>query len=326
MTKKTGGYRASMYAELQKFGRSPSDVRQLALTEPLPAEFEPIQETGLDLSVSEDKALCAIQILLAGTEYKGNIPGDERISSEYKWSGLLPKVKFTPSEYLEAYGLKKGPQGTYSRAQRDEAMEALRSLTKTRRIIYKRTRWEKNKKVYDVIIVHRPLIELIEDYRGLEEGQVIALERDQNISERQTMLAIQASPLLMDGIENFYLIKPPTLHRDLEEAVAKKRGSRARVPPAYTRLLSWLLTKRFSQQKIHKDRLVTRLRLETYRAQRKIKKAYKQIDEALELALELGYLLSYEEDCFGTLTLVLNPEKCSRIKHREEQEEEDGDD
>ncbi len=156
-------YPGSMYAELQKFGKTERQARQLTLTEELQqAGSEGVEITGLDLDGSQDKALSAIQLLLARTKYEGNLPGVYVSSPEYHWEGILPGLEFTVPEFLEAYGLEKNDKGAFPGRQRELALDALRSLCQPRRIVYKKPRWEKGKRLYDVVVVHKPLIELIE--------------------------------------------------------------------------------------------------------------------------------------------------------------------
>ena len=58
-----------------------------------------IEVTGLDLTESEDRTLSAIQKLLSKTDYKGNRPGKEIYSENYKWKGTLPVISMTYFEY-----------------------------------------------------------------------------------------------------------------------------------------------------------------------------------------------------------------------------------
>jgi len=321
-------YPGTMYAELQKFGKTDRQLRQLTLFEISPQHDEagPVEISGLDLDNSQDKALSAVQLLLSRTDYKGNLPGVYVNSPDYRWEGILPGLEFTVPEYLEAYGLEKNERGAFPARQRELALKALKSLCLPRRVVYKKPRWEKGRKLYDVIVVYKPLIEMLEGYFGLEEAEAAAVEQGENPPGRLSVIGLRPSPLLMDGLANFYLLKPARLHKELEALAAQKRGTKARVPRALSLFVQWLLTKNHAEEKVSRDTLVVKLRLESYRAQRKLRKAYDQIDEALEYALELEYLLSYEEDDFGVFTLRLNPERCSRVKLGEpeqpEQEEE----
>lgn len=320
-------YRAGMYAERQKFGPIKKQLRQLALTEQVPQrQIDEWVIKGLDLTIEQDKALSAIQAMLSRTDYQGNIPGLYQSSSDYKWKGLIPRLAFTPVEYLETYGLKPSPSGQYPVRQRKKAFEALEALAETRRLIYKRTKYVKGQKRYDLIVVHKPLISLIEGYENLTEAEVSAVETGKQGQERATRLVIEIGPLLLDSVDKFYLLKPTTLHQEIEDLLAEKRGKRARIPRAISLFVQWLLTKNWYEVKVSRENLVDILRLEKYREQRKIKTAYDQIDESLETAEELGYLLSYTEDVFGVLTLELNPMKCSRVVVPEEQQEDLEDD
>ena len=93
---------------------------------------------GLDLTESQDRALHAIQKLLAETNYKGDgqIPLD---SAEFKiYGSYLPYLSRSWSDYYQAYGLKPSGDGRYHGAQVKQAREALESLTEMRWMRYKK--------------------------------------------------------------------------------------------------------------------------------------------------------------------------------------------
>jgi hypothetical protein len=311
-------YRAGMHTELQKFGRA-DQVRQLMLGEDLETEAG-VEVYGLDLSNSEDKALSAIQILLDKTNYAGNLPGDSVQMTGWKYDGFLPKLSMTFSEYYEAYGLtKRGDQ--YQGKQATEALQALRSLAQARRICYRRQRREvsgkRSKLVYDVIRVTKPLISFAEGLYGLDKEEADKAVSGQDLPlTRKTKLVIEISPLLVDQIDSFYLLKPYALYKEIQALLPGKRPSRA--TPLF---IEWLLTLDLGQINIQKRTLAKKLRLDYLIEQRKPSLLDSKIQEALQTAKQLGYLLDYSEAASGLLTLVLNPDRCKRIKHKTDQEE-----
>jgi len=311
-------FRGSMYAELQKFKNVDHD-RQLILGEDL---LEDQTETsGLDLTVSEDMALHAIQVLLDKTDYKGNIPGEMRQITADKWDGYLPRLSISYADYYEAYGLQKNKHKRYHGARSEDALQALKSLAQTRRIAYKRRRWTGNGKsrrmVYDVIRVTRPLISFIEGFKDLEEQEADQVIAGQDLPDkRQTKLVIDISPLLVDQIETFYLLKPVTLHEEIRQLLGSRRTSRA-----VSLFIEWLLTKNFQEVKVSKKVLAERLRLDYLIKQRHQDKLEIRLQEALQTAKELRYLLDYKEEASGLLVLTLNPERCKRIGKAQSGEE-----
>lgn len=222
---RTEQYRASMYSELQKFSNR-QKAKQLLLSERVDKEEaeKQAQLTGLDFTLSQSKALSAIQLLLDRTGYKGNMPGDTIIRRATGKETFLPALSFTPSEYLEAYGLRRADSGSFSRHQRDEAMEALYSLTETRSIIYKRAYWTKGKKRYEIIREIAPLIKIV-DYADIAEDKLLEMEEGK-ASDRVSKIVIMPAPHLVEDIESFFLLKPPGLHQEIEELIANKRGGR----------------------------------------------------------------------------------------------------
>ena len=73
---------------------------------------------------------------------------------------------------------------------------------------------------------------------------------------------------------------------------------------------------------IAKDKLAKVLRLDYLIEQRKRTLVDKRLQEAIQTALELEYLLDYQEDAFGTLHFTLNPDRMGRPPKWELKEEE----
>jgi len=311
-------YKVSVRSELQKLGQAKDKARQLILSES-PAEPADIEILGLDLTVSEDKALSALQILLHRTGYQGNLQAEEVDSLAYKGHYKLPRLQFTPSEYFEAYGLRQYGSGYYGK-QRKEAEEALKSLAeKPRLIIYKRASWHGNgkgrKKLYDVIRHRGPIIQLLEGYKNLEEQEAARLEAGEELPGRVTRLAVQFGPLIVDDIETFFLLKPATLHREIEKHLGAKRISRS-----VSLFIQWLLTMNLRTVTVAREDLARKLRLNNFIEQRKPSQLKLQLQECFETAKALEYLLEYTEDDFGMLTFRLNPERCKRLGQKEDKE------
>ncbi len=307
-------FKANMRTELQKFGYK-QEARQLLLGEDSDLEDpeKKMEIYGLDLSVSEDKALHAVQKLLDKTNYKGNIPGEERQITAYKWQGYLPRLSITYSDYYEAYGLKPAGDGKYHGAQAQDALSALRSLSKARKIFYKKDKWtgsgKNRRELSDIIRVTAPLITILEGFKDLEADEAETVLSGGDLPQkRQTRLLIEASPLLVDEIDTFFLMKPSALHDEIQEIYPGKRISRT-----VSLFIEWLLTKNKKNYQASKATLTRTLRLDSLAKQRKTSLLNKKIQEALEVALELHYLLAYEETSTGLIKLTLNPERCKRI-------------
>ena len=305
-------YKGSMQLELQKFGDI-TGARQMLMSEALGGELaqdEPIEVTGLDLSETEDRALSAIQILHARTGYQGNRPGELQASPEWGWPGTWHRMAITYSAYFEAYGLSQ-IDGRYQGVQRDQAIEALKSLSRTRRIIYKRQRWEgqgkKRKPVFDVIVATKPLINIVEGYKGLEQEEAAQVEAGQTLHHRNTTLVIDIGPLLVVGLDDYFLLKPTTLHQEIRALL----GSRP-VARAVSLFIEWLLTKNLPQTSISRDKLARKLRLDYLIQERKQSRIQERLLEAIQTAQELGYLLKWEEDAFGIYHFTLNPDRMGR--------------
>jgi hypothetical protein len=312
-------YRAGMNLELQKFTPQ-EDIRQLILGED-PETDKSLEIYGLDLTVSEEKALSAIQILLDRTNYEGNLPGDIVQSSSWKYEGYLPKLSMTFTEYYEAYGLAK-IRGQYQGRQATEALQALHNLAESRSVCYRRQRRDgkgkKSRLVYDVVRVTKPLISFMEGYYDLEEAEADQIIAGQSLPlKRKTKLVIEVSPLLVDQIDSFYLLKPTALYKEIQALQEGKRPSTINIS-----FINWLLTKNFQIVRINKKSLIERLPpLKKLKERRRTTELEERIQEALQMAKDLGYLLDYREEATGLLILTLNPDRCKRIKPKTEEEE-----
>jgi len=316
--------RAGIRITLQKFGDHKRDEQagQLSLLDSFQElERQEIEVTGLDLSVAEDRAFHALQVLLDHTDYNGNLPSEEIYSEDFQWTGRLPRLAITHSDFFEAYGLSRMGDGSFYGHQAEEALEALKSLEKHRSVYYTRKKYigegKARRASYDVIKTNKPLIEIKKGWQDLTEA-----ERDQvlagqeNIAGRTTRLLIEFSPLWTDGIESFYFLKPAALHSEIRQLLGSRRHSKA-VPL----FIEWLLTLNRSPWKVGKELLAERLRLDSLIRQRKASQLDKRLTEAFETAKELGFLISWQEEPSGMLIFDLNPERCHRLKAKGEEPE-----
>lgn len=309
VARKPGLYMGSMHLERQKLGSSKRE-EQLSLWE----QAEGVQATGtevsgLDLTVSEDKALSALQILLDRTNYNGNLPGEKLHTETYQ--GTLPRLAVSYSEFFDAYGLEPGRTGHHKREQ--EALEALRSLAETKRRVYYTRRRYKGKEVhYDVVAWTASIIaiETLHVYRDLTGDEVARVQAGEDRPGRQSGFVVTFSSLFIDQIETFHFWKSTTLHEEIRQLRKGKRTT-----PTHIIFHVWLLTLDRTPFKISKDKLVTTLRLDDlYFRQRQKARAEKQIAEAIEVALELKFLTGWQQDATGMFTFHLNPERCTRVE------------
>lgn len=265
-------------------------------------KFEKI-EAGLSLSLTENKALFALQKLLDKTNYKGNIDG--RVATPentFHYSGFLPRVQFTPAEYLDAYGLKRNTSGRgyqeFNSNERSEAMKALRSLAdKKFKIIYERKRWdEKKKMVTDVIITESSLIQIVwgligldaEEKKKWDEGRFSETE----LMDRST-IAVEFAPILVDQIEGYFLLIPASFYEDIKAQVPAAKYSQ--YIPLF---LEWLILQAEIQRRaktgwkieINYKKLAEKLGMGKLIRQRKNKEIRANLEECYDIAIKLGYI------------------------------------
>ena len=223
---KNGNYlvRTSLHLSRQKFGK----IRAL-------------NEEGVILSLSENKALFALQRLLDKTNYKGNLEGHDisADNNKFQFDGFLPRIQFTPTEFLLAYGLnrtksKRGYQ-EFNSNERTEAMNALKSLAdKKFKIVYERKRWvdKKTRPLNDVIIAESPLIQIMWGILGLTDEEKKIYDDGGFTDEellRRTTIAVEFAPILVDQITGYFLLIPETIYDDV-----KKAGAKSKIQPLHS--------------------------------------------------------------------------------------------
>lgn len=306
-------FKAGMEAELQKFGKPMSS------SQPLLGEDTDIQQGtlsyGLELSDTQDRAFHAVQKLLADTDYQGNLEGEERQSIDFKWRGYIPALSMTYRDYYEAYGLKPAGDGRYHGAQAQQALDALKSLMATRyQMVYDRTVYKNGKKVIEAIRVTAPIISSVgEAFQDITEEELEQVKAGQAMPDRRnTRIIITPSPIMLDRIhEGWYLLKPAGLHTEIQALYDGKR-----YPRAISLFIEWLLTLNKKEFKVKKKTLAVILRMDSLIRNRRRSEIDSRITEALDVAKELGYLLSYEIQPTGRIDMELNPERIKRIKSR----------
>lgn len=260
------------------------------------------QQLGLDLSLNESKALHALLKLLDKTSYKGNMEGRSIANYENRmnYSGVLPRISCTLTEFLEAYGLERKLTNRgfneFSPQLREEAMYALRSLARNRyTFVYKRETFGKKEKAIDRIEAEVPLISVIKGYFGLTEKENDQLDRgieDEN-TQKKLLIGIEFGPLFVDQIEGYFVLLPGNLYSDIKRIVGKKYSSYI---PLF---IEWLIM-RIRQQEVHKtpgaelkistEKLANILRMDALVKEYSWNKIREILDQCYQVAKELGYI------------------------------------
>jgi len=317
-------FKAGIELELQKFGKP--EYSPLLLGEDTDIQQENIS-LGLDLSETQARALHAIQKLLAGTDYQGNLEGREINSIDFKWRGRLPTYSMTYTEYYEAYGLEPAGDGRYHGAQVQQSIEAFKSLSLSRyylvydRIVYKDGKpvYKDGKPVKEAIRVTAPIIERIgELIQEPTEEELQDLRAGYELPERVSRIVFVPSPILLDRIdEGWYLLKPAGLYAEIQALYPDKHHA----PRAVSLFIEWLLTLNKKEMSIGRRNLAEKLRMYSDIKNRRQSRIDKKITEALEVAKKLEYLLSYEIQPTGSrgeyrIDMKLNPERIKRIKSK----------
>ena len=311
-------FKAGMEVELQKFGK-PKSSRQLLLGEDADIRGGAISY-GLDLTKPQARALQAVQKLLDATDYLGNMEGEEIHSIDFKWRGYIPTLSFTPTEFYQAYGLEPAGDGRYHGSLAQEALEGLKSLMTARyRLVYDRKVYKNGKKVIEAVRVTAPIIFSVgEAFQDITEEELEQVRAGQEIPDkRNTRITITPSILLLDGIDTgWYLLKPANFFTEIQALYPGKK-----YPDEVWLFLNWLLTLNKKEFRVNRETLAEILRMDSLIKNRRRADIDKKITEALDVAIKLEYLLSYEVQPIGShgeyrIDMKLNPERIKRIKSK----------
>ncbi len=182
VTQKTNYVKVGLHPEQRKFGKRPEDqgriFAELKSNIKKDAESFDVEVVAIENTKAQNRALFAIQTLLDEKNYKGNLPSNKIRSYAFKKKIELPIIKFTPAQYLKAYGVKKYKsargKSEFCCNEREIAKQALLDLASKRfLLIYERKYYvEVNKRrieeQFDIIRTVSPLIKIIEGYKALK--------------------------------------------------------------------------------------------------------------------------------------------------------------
>lgn len=304
---------------------------QLMLGETVAGDIEgPENLIGSDMTMAQRRAIHALYVMLHDRRYQPDEARDETSPQGYKvtWQS----ISFTPIEYLEAYGLERAASGRMPSAQRDEALEALDQLARQgRQISYQRVYYEqppsgrgRPKRKAERLVRTGPLLTVIKAYSGLE-GDEIDNPKAPSVKRLQA-LRVSLHFILTDQLDSYFFLQPRDWYQQLAAAYQQVSGKALRkLPEALDLFATWLRTLENKYVKwdeeglpystISREKLAQKILPPAMLEHRRQSRANKNIQQAIDVALELGLLLKWEPAMGGTgYTFWPDPEKCSRLR------------
>ena len=344
ISKENALVKVGMHAELQKFGKKPKSP-QLSLFDRLElntiaegeVEKHNIEAFGIDITQAQNQALFAIQKLLYETNYSGNSKGFQlNGKNRFEFSGYLPVLKITPTQYLEAYGVKKyltsRGKEEFGGEERRRALQSLVDLaTKPRLLVYKRIYWTTNNKKQkeekiDRIETIAPLIKIMQGWESLtkqEDQRLDSGKSTQATDDKLRVLVIETAPILVDQINTYFVLKPANCYQEIR--LLAPHASKY-VP----RFIDYLLAQAELHRRKNKEwdwvirrnyeNLACALRMDNWIRTRNWKQIRGCLKKCYEIAKQLSYLLDYKTTQGATQEveeLILNPEKFKRVQEIE---------
>ena len=287
-----------------------------------------IDVIGIDNTQAQNQALFSIQKLLSEKDYKST--DNKKLSNEdnsFKFNGYLPAIKFTPNEYLEAYGVNKRKTSRgkeeYNANERVEAFKALTELSNKRYLFfYEKKYWKDGKEFYDVIKTVRPILNIVEGYESLSLEERDNLKNKNDIlSEKLKFIVVEPCPLLVEQINSYFVLKPANCYQEIRLLV----GKTIKYVPLFIDYLRTEVTKREISAKgneinwsieISSENLAYKLRMDKLIKEYKSKRIREYFLKCYEIAKELEYIKSYEtikKDDKEIEIFVLNPYKFRKV-------------
>ena len=285
---------------------------------------------GSDMTMAQRRAIHALYILLHDRGYRPDEARDEITPRGYKVT--FQSISFTPIEYLEAYGLERAASGRISRAQRDDALEAINELARqSRQISYQREYYEpapsgrgRPKRKAERLVYTGPLLTVTRAYSGLEGNEIDSPELPD--AKRLQGLRVSLHSILTDQLDTWFYLQPRDWYKQLAAAYQQVSGKSLRkLPEALDLLSTWLRTlgpkivkwdeEGLPYYTISKDKLAQKILPSAMLAQRRKSEQDKAIQQAIDVALVLGLLLKWEPAMSGAgFTFWPNPQQCSRLR------------
>ena len=303
--------RAGMHLQLQKIGRSEKENQQIIKSFAGHQEYQQIQElnvVGLDLTLLQNQAVNAIQVILSQTNYQGNL---EPLNSSVDGIGHinLPVLKFSLAEFYKAFGVKKSKVKSgydqYLGGDCKQALDALRSLYNRQFIIsfdHRTYSEKKNKYVKGSVKIYAKLFgDVKEEYRY-----------DANNKRSLESITMILSPLFVFQLDTYNVLKPIDYINQIKEK-----------DPYVSKYAHLFVEQVLNQSRLNKKDGVVKLRIETLAYQLRMDnylkyKKWIEIRKVIERCLEVAKAIEFITDFKIEKDLVefhINYEKLHKVEN-----------
>lgn len=290
-------------------------------------EEHDIHVVGIDLSITELRALRAVQRLFTSTNYQGNVPERSKTfdgNNSFFFTGTIVPLRIKIVDFLVSYQVNKKVAGDgkarFNSNEREEALKALFSITSKMFYFYfTRKKWESSpkrarKEKIDVIQTVSPLFKLYTFHSNISTNDLERLLVADFSAAKINYLIIEPTPIMLLDIDNYFILLPP-YEQDIRKTLQGKR-----VPREVYTFTGYLIyqaeikrskkTSDWLSIQISVPTLIHKLRLENYfsRSIRNPSRAYEIIEKCIECAYNAEYLVkhTYQDE---TYTFHLNAQK-----------------
>jgi len=289
---------------------------------------------GIDLSLSEHRAVTGVINMLTGTNYEGHTRELVEIK-EYAFKGNLPKIITSKADFLRACGLELDAPHDYTDSEAQRLLMGLYSIAsrnypvsynklkrewvkdKQGRLVEKPVRNDKGEYSYTIIATYDPLIKLyilFEDATEVEYREIVR-GNFQAGNKKVKKLIITPNPVLIDEIKNYFVEIPTTLFLECKRIQTRRGWRVSKYPPLF---IEWLHKQSYHQSKnpakanlsLDYLKLADTLKMGALIKNRKWKDIKNTLRNCYIIAFELGYLKEFPRSGAGIMQGWDNKRQC----------------
>jgi hypothetical protein len=302
--------RAGMHLQLQKIGRNGIENKRIveSFVGDNYQEIKKLNVIGLDLTTLQNQAVHAIQVLLAKSNYQGDL---EPKHGYMDGIGTIarPVIKFTPAEYYTAFGVPKRKSNGYWQfkgGDRKQAYDALKSLYKKNFVIsfeYKVFSEKKNKYIAGSKTIYTSLFPEVHEDRKRDTAGIDYLES----------ITIELSSIFVFQLGTYNVLKPKDYIRQIKQ-----------IDPHASSYVYLFIEHVLNQSRLNKKNGVVRLKIETlayqlrmdgYIKNHKKKEIRKVLKRSLEVAKAIKFISSYAMTDH-LVEFQINYDKLAKVDHK----------
>lgn len=269
------------------------------------------QPAGLNLSLSEQNALFAIQKCISDRNYNAVV--------FYQHEKHRPIYYVPVAEYLSNYGVTKRKTARgyneFSSHEREEALKALESLEEKKAFLLWQLPVTGEPDNFEVFGFYERVLTIIRQYGKLSKDELQKLGIDTKKESKAQNLLFIPHRLVFEQIDKYFCLKNADYRKEIKAITGKQNNKYINL--FIDKLYEQAAKKKRKNQKlvwdITKEELACQLRMDKEIKERKWKRIDNYINKCIEIAKRLEYILEckkdYDQHGKEKLVISLNPKR-----------------